>query len=595
MIRIYRDLEEITGAALLVTMCAVAVAKVASRYILASPVTWAEEAATILFSWVVFIGASLALKKNEHFSMDVAVELLPSLPKKIVRAAGLVIVLLFCLLIVGFGLRLAVMNWHVKTPVLEISRAWLYLAVPFGGTLMLLRTGEALTREWRSGEETSGDRAGERGGMSGLIQVLILCFVALLLVGVPISIALVLSAATAMAFAAGGQLDLTQIPLQLYESTNSFPLLAVPFFILAGSIMSRGGMSERLIDLARSLVGRMPGGVAMVSVVACMFFAAVSGSTAATTAAIGIVLIPAMIQSGFSRGAATGLQATAGSIGIIIPPSIPFVLLGVIASISIGDLFLGGILPGIAIGTALIATAWVVAKIQKHSPSSQRTSMAHILRALRRSVLPLMTVVFVVGGIMCGMVTPTEAAIVAVVWSLAVSGAIYRELSLTDFYESLVDTVKVTGIVVLCIGATAPFAWLLTVEQVPQDIARWMTAMTSSPILLKLMMLLILLAIGTFIDLTPAMILLVPILMPIAKSIGMDPVHFGVMLILALGIGQSTPPVGISLFVACSVGKAKMSQVALPLLPFLSAMIAVLLIVAFWAPMTTWLPNVFMD
>jgi len=431
--------------------------------------------------------------------------------------------------------------------------------------------------------------------MSGLIQVLVACFVVLLMIGVPISIALVLAAAAAMALAAAGGLDLTQIPLQLYESTNSFPLLAVPFFVLAGSIMSRGGMSERLIDLARSFVGRIPGGVAMVSVVACMFFAAVSGSTAATTAAIGIVLIPAMIESGFSRGAATGLQATAGSIGIIIPPSIPFVLLGVIGSISIGKLFLGGVLPGIAIGAALMAVSFAIARVQKHPPSSSHTSLAKILRAAGRSVLPLLTVVFVIGGIMLGMVTPTEAAIVAVAWSLIVSVLIYRELTAKDFYESLVDTVKVTGIVVLCIGATAPFAWLLTVEQVPQNIADSMTAMTANPALLTLMMMVILLAIGTFIDLTPAMILLVPILMPIAKGIGMDPVHFGVMLILALGIGQSTPPVGISLFVACSVGKAKMSQVALPLLPFLAAMIVVLIAVAFWPPLTTWLPSLLMD
>jgi len=431
--------------------------------------------------------------------------------------------------------------------------------------------------------------------MSGLIQVLVACFVVLLMIGVPISIALVLAAAAAMAFAAAGGLDLTQIPLQLYESTNSFPLLAVPFFVLAGSIMSRGGMSDRLIDLARSFVGRIPGGVAMVSVVACMLFAAVSGSTAATTAAIGIVLIPAMIESGFSRGAATGLQATAGSIGIIIPPSIPFVLLGVIGSISIGKLFLGGVLPGIAIGAALMAVSFAIARVQKHPPSSSHTSLAKILRAAGRSILPLLTIVFVIGGIMLGMVTPTEAAIVAVVWSLIVSVLIYRELTAKDFYESLVDTVKVTGIVVLCIGATAPFAWLLTVEQVPQNIADSMTAMTANPALLTLMMMVILLAIGTFIDLTPAMILLVPILMPIAKGIGMDPVHFGVMLILALGIGQSTPPVGISLFVACSVGKAKMSQVALPLLPFLAAMIVVLIAVAFWPPLTTWLPNLLMD
>ncbi len=430
--------------------------------------------------------------------------------------------------------------------------------------------------------------------MSPLLYVLLISFVAMLVLDVPISVALVLASALAMLTAPAGALDLAQIPLQLCETTNSFPLLAIPFFILAGSIMSRGGMSQRLIDLARALVGRLPGGVAMVSVVACMLFAAVSGSTAATTAAIGIVLIPAMIESGFSRGAATGLQATAGSIGIIIPPSIPFVLLGVIGNISIGALFLGGILPGIAIGAALMGVGLVIAIVQRHPPSSESASVKAILIALGRSILPLMTVVFVVGGIMAGLVTPTEAAIVAVFWALIVSCLVYRGLSLPDLGLCLADTVKVTAIVVLVIGATAPFAWLLTVEDLPQQIARGIVSSTDSTVMIKLMMLGILLAIGTFLDLTPAMILLVPILMPIAREMGMEPVHFGVMLILALGIGQSTPPVGISLFVACSVGKTRIGEVALPLLPFLGAMVLVLLIVTFWAPLTTWLPHLLM-
>ena len=430
--------------------------------------------------------------------------------------------------------------------------------------------------------------------MTPLLYILLIGFGVMLLLDVPISIALVLAAAVAMVANPAGPFDLTQIPVQLCETTNSFPLLAIPFFILAGSIMSRGGMSDRLIDLARALVGRVPGGVAMVSVVACMFFAAVSGSTAATTAAIGVVLIPAMMASGYSRGAATGLQATAGSIGIIIPPSVPFVLLGVIANISIGKLFLGGIFPGIAIGLALMGVALIMALIQKHPRTSQKTSFELLAVAMARSVLPLLTVVFVVGGIMAGLVTPTEAAIVAVFWALIVSGLIYRGLSLPDLGLCLADTVKVTAIVVLVIGATAPFAWMLTIEDLPQTVADAIVGSTQSTVMIKLMMLGILLAIGTFLDLTPAMILLVPILMPIARGLGMEPVHFGVMLILALGIGQSTPPVGISLFVACSVGKARIGEVVLPLMPFLAAMVLVLLVVTFWAPLTTWLPNLLM-
>lgn len=426
--------------------------------------------------------------------------------------------------------------------------------------------------------------------MSPLIQVLMIGFVILLVVGVPISVSLVLAAGAAIV--GWSQFGLGLIPLKLFAATNSFPLLAIPFFVLAGSLMGKGGMSQRLIDLARALVGRVHGGVAMVSVVSCMFFAAVSGSTAATTAAIGIVLIPAMIQSGYSRGTAAALQSTAGSIGIIIPPSVPFVLLGVIGSISIGELFLGGVFPGIAVGLALMVAAYLIARLQHHSPSSTALSLAGVARTFVRAILPLLTIFWVLGGIVCGLVTPTEAAIVAVVWALVVGGLIYRELTWPDLGAALVDSTKVTGIVVLCIGATAPFAWLLTVEQVPQQVAAGMLSLTTSPAALKLMMLAILLCIGTFLDLTPAMILLVPILMPIAReTVGMDPVQFGVMLVLALGIGQSTPPVGIALFVACSVGKARIGEVSRSLGPFLLAMIAVLLLTAFWPALSTALPS----
>ena len=293
-------------------------------------------------------------------------------------------------------------TWSVRTPLLDVSRGWLYASVPFGGVLMLLRTLEPylIARRLECGPQEPGGGGGCR--VTPLLTVLLIAFVVLLLLGVPISVALVLSAAVAMLTASAGPLDLTQIPLQLCEATNSFPLLAIPFFILAGSIMSRGGMSERLIDLARAMIGRVPGGVAMVSVVACMLFAAVSGSTAATTAAIGIVLIPAMIQSGYSRGAATSLQATAGSIGIIIPPSIPFVLLGVIGNISIGKLFLGGVFPGMLIGIALMAVALATAIIQRTLPRPKRRAGGVLVKALCRAILPLLTVVFVVGGIMYG-------------------------------------------------------------------------------------------------------------------------------------------------------------------------------------------------
>lgn len=426
-----------------------------------------------------------------------------------------------------------------------------------------------------------------------MIECLFLALLLLLALGVPISVAMLLSAAAAI-LCFGDTYSLDILVQKLYSQNESFPLLAVPLFIFAGRIMGLGGMSDRLIALARAIVGSVRGGLAMVSVVACIFFAAISGSTAATTAAIGTVLMPAIIATGFSKGSATGLQATAGSIGIIIPPSVPFVLMGVIGGISIGELFVGGILPGMLTGLALMMTAHLIARREGHPPSGRSFQLGEVLRALTRAALPLFTVVLIVGVIIAGIVTPTEAAILAVVWSLFVSLVLYREMGRAELSLAMIDTVKVTGVVVLCIGATAPFAWLLTVEQVPQQIGEGMLAITSNPIALKLMIVAILLAAGTFLDLTPAMIILVPILFPIARQVGMDPVQFGVITVMALGIGQCTPPVGIALFVACSISKIKIGAVARPLLPFLTAMLVVLLTAVFWPFLTVGLPAMWM-
>jgi C4-dicarboxylate transporter, DctM subunit len=426
-----------------------------------------------------------------------------------------------------------------------------------------------------------------------VIECLFLALLILLALGVPISVAMLLSSAVAILLF-GDTYSLEILVQKLYSQNESFPLLAVPLFIFAGRIMGMGGMSDRLIALASAIVGNVRGGLAMVSVIACIFFAAISGSTAATTAAIGTVLMPAIVATGFSKGSATSLQATAGSIGIIIPPSIPFVLMGVIGGISIGELFVGGILPGVLTGAALMMTAHLVARREGHPPSGESFRWSAMLQALVRAVLPLFTVILIVGVIIAGIVTPTEAAILAVVWSLFVSLVLYREMGRKELYVSMVDTVKVTGVVVLCIGSTAPFAWLLTVEQVPQQIGETMMAISSDPIALKLMMVGILLAAGTFLDLTPAMIILVPILFPIARTIGMDPVQFGVITVMALGIGQCTPPVGIALFVACGISKIKIGAVARPLLPFLAAMLVVLLLAVFWPFLTVGLPAMWM-
>lgn len=422
--------------------------------------------------------------------------------------------------------------------------------------------------------------------------ILALVFAALLVLSVPISFALLIASVVAMSVATAFGLEV--VVQRMVGGVNSFPLVAIPFFVLAGVIMGRGGMSRRLVDFSRHLLGHLPGGVALVMVLASMMFAAISGSTAATTATIGAIMIPAVARSGFGVPGAAALQTTSGCIGIIIPPSVPLILMGVIAGISVRDLFIAGILPGLVMGVTLMITAVFFALRQGSGGRGQRQARAplrEITRAGLHALLPLLTVVIILGGIMGGFFTPTEAGIVAVIYALGICTCVYRELRWKDFPEMLNETVMISGVVVLCIAAAAPFAWLLTIEQIPQQVASAMLGFSESQAILILLMIVVLLAIGTFLDLTPAMLILVPVFLPIARAIGMPDLQFGLMVTLALAIGQCTPPLGVSLFVACGVAKCRIAEIVRPLLPFLAALVVALLLTAFWPALTLWLPG----
>jgi C4-dicarboxylate transporter, DctM subunit len=431
-----------------------------------------------------------------------------------------------------------------------------------------------------------------------MILLLAIVFILLLILGVPIAFALVAAAVVAMAAATPFSLEI--IVQRMVGGVNSFPLVAIPFFVLAGLIMGKGGMSKRLIAFARNLVGGLPAGLALVMVLASMMFAAISGSTAATTATIGAVMIPALARArGFNIPSAAALQTTAGCIGVIIPPSVPLILMGVIAGISVGDLFLAGVFPGILMGITLMVTSVIYSLWRRGEGAEESGSLATTPGELGRSalhaILPLLTLVIIMGGIIGGLFTPTEAGIVAVIYAVVICAAVYRELRWKDFPELLREAVVITAVVVLCISAAAPFAWLLTIEQVPQQIGQAMLAITESRMALIGLMLLVLILIGTFLDLTPAMLILVPVFLPIARAIGMPDLQFGLMVTMSLAIGQCTPPLGVSLFVACGVAKCRIGELVRPLLPFLAALLVALLVTAFFPLFSTWLPAVLKD
>ena len=391
--------------------------------------------------------------------------------------------------------------------------------------------------------------------------------------GVPIAYSLLLSGMALM-----WHLDLfdAQILAQnVLEGANSFPLLAVPFFMLAGEIMNVGGLSKRIVNLALSLVGHVQGGLGFVTILAAVLMASLSGSAVADTAALAALLLPMMVKAGHDKGRSGGLIATAGIIAPVIPPSIPFVIFGVAANVSIGKLFMAGIVPGILMGASIAITWWLVARREGASVPPKATR-AEQLKALRESTWALFLPVIVLVGLKMGVFTPTEAAVVAAVYALFVATVIYRELKFSQLYDVFVGACKTTAIIMFLVAAAAVSAWLITVAQLPDQLIALLQPFLDRPTLLLIIIMLLILVIGMAMDLTPTILILAPVLMPVIKAAGIDPVYFGVLFVMNGAIGLVTPPVGTVLNVVAGVGRMKIEHVAKGVLPFMCAQIAVL-------------------
>src|SRR5690625_201170 len=422
-----------------------------------------------------------------------------------------------------------------------------------------------------------------------LFAVLIVCF----MIGVPIAISLGAAAIIAIWF--GTDLPIDLIAQKAFTSLDSFSLLAIPFFILAGILMGRGGISKRLLNLATALVGWITGGLSLVTIVACMFFAAIAGSGPATVAAIGSFMIPAMIANKYHKGFAAGVPAAAGSIGVIIPPSIPFVVYGAVGSVSVGAMFMAGIIPGVLIGIALLITAYLISRKRGYKPQegAEKFVFKDVLKATWDAKWALFVPIIILGGIYGGVFSPTEAAVTAVVYALIVGVFIHRELDWKGMYDSFMETILINATTMLIISFSVSFAFFMTLEQIPNTIAEGLMQLTSNPIFILIIIIILLLIVGMFIDTISALIILTPILLPVVTSVGIDPVHFGVILVVALAIGFVTPPLGVNLFVASSVGKVKFEQVAVGVLPFVAVMVICLLIIAFIPALSMFLPGLF--
>lgn len=406
--------------------------------------------------------------------------------------------------------------------------------------------------------------------------ILLAIFVTL---SIPIGIALGLATLITVLFATN--INPLMIAQTSFTALDSFTLMAIPFFILAGNFMRYGGISKRLLNLADKLIGFVTGGLGMVTTLTSMFFAAISGSGPATVSSIGSFMIPAMEEKGYDKGYAAALTSAAGTIGVIIPPSIPFVVYGVITSTSIGDLFLAGIIPGIIMGTALMIVNYFIAKKKGWTGSGERPTFKGILIAFKDAFFALLSPAIILGGIYSGVFTPTEAAAISCVYTWIIGTFVYKEIHKKELFDCLRDTVVIAGATSFMIGLSSGFGTLLTMEQVPVKVAKALLGFSNSKIVILLLINLFLLIVGMFIDNISSCTILAPIFLPVVTALGVNPVHFGIFMTVNLSIGFITPPYGANLFIGSAVGKVSMDRIIRYIWPLIGVLVVVLLIVTY--------------
>ena len=421
------------------------------------------------------------------------------------------------------------------------------------------------------------------------IAVLLGVFFVLVMLGVPIAVSIALATVSTLMLSLPADVALTTFAQRIAAGLDSFTLLAIPFFVISGYLMGRGGIARRLIEAAKGLVGTLPGGLALVNTISCMLFGSISGSAVAATSAIGTFMIPTMEDEGYDREFSTSVTIAGSILGLLIPPSNVLIVYAVAAgSVSIAALFMAGYVPGLLAGGLLMLVAAIYSH-QKGYPRAGRIPMRAALRKLADAAPSIAMVVIVVGGIIAGIFTATEASAIAVIYALVLS-LIYREIRISDLPSILLKSIETTAMVLLLIGVSTGMAWVLAYGNIPQAISDAMLGISDNPIVILLLINIILLVVGAFLDITPAILIFTPIFLPVAMQMGMTPLHFGIMLVLNLSIGLCTPPVGSVLFVGCAVGDTTIQQLVRPMLLLYGALIVALLLVTYIPVLSEGLP-----
>ncbi len=570
----------------------------------AGAAVWTEEISRYIFIWISYLALSVAIRKRSSIRVDIVYDLLSERYKKIswivVNCCFLLLTLLLC--VTGWGQIERLMEFPQHTAALRIPYIIPYAILPFGFALISFRLMQDLWQQMK--------QCGVKDSCLGFVGTLLLglpiypvlmalyvpsmpvlydyldplpvlfgYFFVLVAIGVPVAISLGLS--TLATVICAETLPIEYLAQTAFTSIDSFPIMAIPFFIAAGIFMGAGGLSTRLLRLADEMLGGLHGGMALTTVATCMFFGAISGSGPATVAAIGSLTIPAMIERGYNKFFAGALVAASGAIGVMIPPSNPFVVYGVSAQISIGDLFIGGIIPGVLTGLVLMAYAYFYSRKMGWRGESENRSLKKLGAAFWDAKWALMVPVIVLGGIYGGFMTPTEAAAVAAFYGLIVGVFVYKQLNLRSLTRCCIETTETSATIIILMAMATIFGNIMTIEDVPGTIARTILDYTNNKWVILLLINILLLIVGIFMEALAAIVILTPILLPVVISVGVSPLHFGIVMVVNLAIGFITPPVGVNLFVASGVSQAKLTDLARSVVPMIILMLLVLLLITY--------------
>jgi tripartite ATP-independent transporter DctM subunit len=586
----------------LFALTAIVFIQVVSRYIFNNPFDWTEEMARILFVWIVFTGTFLALKTKSHISIETLLNrFFNAEARSYISATADLIIFYYSTYLAVMGVVM-MRKTTEDTPVLLIPFSYVYAAIALSGTLMafflLIRVFSREKKKLIVSFLVSIALSGlvyfifGRGGFSGLnlVAVMLVSFAIFIFAGMPIAFAIGIGSTLFLILYQKAPIILTHT--RLFGGIDSFPLLAVPFFILAGELMNIGGVTVRLVALAKVLVGHVRGGLGMVVVVAEYFFSGISGSTVADVSAIASLLIPAMKKAGYRSESCVSIVSAASAMGILVPPCIMMVVLGGMTGISVGALFMGGFLPAIVISLCIMALIYMQA-VKAVIAVEKRATLKEAVKATGGAIVPLMLPVIILGGIIAGAATPTEISVVAVLYAFIIGKFLYKEIQWSDIIPILTRTVIMTGSVMFLVGTATILSWILSINQIPQRIGELILHFSSSPLVFLILCNLAFILVGCILEGLPAMLILIPIFLPLTTQFGVSQLHFGILAIASMGIGLFLPPLGMGIYIACAFAEIDIGKVIVPFMPYLICLLIGLLIITIFPWFTLVLPNIF--